>query len=134
MDSEVELDELGGEEEHCCSSLGQRKRRLSVEQVEALEKDFEAESKLDLERKLRLAQELGLRPQQIAVWFQNRRARLKAKRLERDYGALKARHDALKLDVDALRGHREALISQVTANCCPNYSCARFIYWSFGFS
>ncbi|WOL02759.1 homeobox-leucine zipper protein HOX20-like [Canna indica] len=97
----------------CSSSLGQKKRRLSVDQVKALEKDFEKENKLDPERKVRLAQELGLRPRQIAIWFQNRRARWKTKQLERDFDALKACHTALKFDVDSLRGEKEALISEV---------------------
>ncbi|XP_009404034.2 homeobox-leucine zipper protein HOX20-like [Musa acuminata AAA Group] len=111
-------EEMEWDDELCSngsSSLGQKKRRLSVDQVKALEKDFEVMNKLDPERKVRLAHELGLRPRQIAVWFQNRRARWKTKQLERDYGALKARHDALKLDVDALRGDKEALMDEMRA-------------------
>ncbi|XP_042442374.1 homeobox-leucine zipper protein HOX13-like [Zingiber officinale] len=101
------------EEEELCSygqsSLGEKKRRLSVDQVKALEKNFEVENKLDPERKVRLAQEVGLQPRQVAIWFQNRRARWKTKQLERDYAVLKARHDSLKLDYDALRREKEAL-------------------------
>lgn len=105
-----------GEEELCSygqSSLGEKKRRLSVDQVKALEKNFEVENKLDPERKVRLAQEVGLQPRQVAIWFQNRRARWKTKQLERDYAVLKARHDALKLDYDALRCEKEALEGNV---------------------
>ncbi|XP_074571233.1 homeobox-leucine zipper protein HOX13-like isoform X2 [Curcuma longa] len=105
-----------GEEELCSygqSSLGEKKRRLSVDQVKALEKNFEVENKLDPERKARLAQEVGLQPRQVAIWFQNRRARWKTKQLERDYAVLKARHDALKLDFDALRREKEALQGNV---------------------
>ncbi|XP_042449857.1 homeobox-leucine zipper protein HOX4-like isoform X1 [Zingiber officinale] len=105
-----------GEEELCSygqSSLGEKKRRLSVDQVKALEKNFETENKLDPERKVRLAQEVGLQPRQVAIWFQNRRARWKTKQLERDYAVLKARHDALKLDFDALRQEKEALEGNV---------------------
>ncbi|RWW20578.1 hypothetical protein GW17_00015310, partial [Ensete ventricosum] len=117
LDGTEELD--GCEEEELCgtglSGLGEKKRRLSVEQVKALEKNFEVENKLDPERKLRLAQDLGLQPRQVAVWFQNRRARWKTKQLERDYGALKARHDALNLDCDALRRDNEALLASTKA-------------------
>ncbi|WOK93348.1 hypothetical protein Cni_G02045 [Canna indica] len=109
------MDEV--EEEEFCSygqsSLGEKKRRLSIDQVKALEKNFEVENKLDPERKVRLAQEVGLQPRQVAIWFQNRRARWKTKQLERNYGVLKARHDALKLDYDALLRDKEALEANV---------------------
>lgn len=92
---------------------GSKKRRLSSEQVKALEKNFEVENKLEPERKARLAHELGLQPRQVAVWFQNRRARWKTKTLERDYGSLKASYDALRVDYDSLLRDKEALLAQV---------------------
>ncbi|XP_052111516.1 homeobox-leucine zipper protein ATHB-6 [Arachis duranensis] len=91
----------------------EKKRRLSVEQVKALEKNFEVENKLEPERKVKLAQELGLQPRQVAVWFQNRRARWKTKQLERDYGVLKNNYDALKVNHDALKQDNDALHKQV---------------------
>ncbi|THU52573.1 hypothetical protein C4D60_Mb10t05380 [Musa balbisiana] len=107
------MEEMECEEELCSNGLGEKKRRLSMVQAKALEKNFEVENKLDPARKLRLAQDLGLQPRQVAVWFQNRRARWKTKQLERDYGNLKAQHDALKLDCDALRHDKEALIAEI---------------------
>lgn len=95
------------------SGGSEKKRRLSPDQVRALEKNFEVENKLEPERKSRLAQELGLQPRQVAVWFQNRRARWKTKQLERDYGALKSRYDALRLDYDALVRDKDGLLSEV---------------------
>ncbi|KAL5992555.1 hypothetical protein ACLOJK_013474 [Asimina triloba] len=106
----------GLEEEDCveeASQVSEKKRRLSVEQVKALEKNFEVENKLEPERKVKLAQELGLQPRQVAVWFQNRRARWKTKQLERDYGVLKANYDALKLSYDALCHDKEALHAEI---------------------
>ena len=50
-----------------------------MDQVKALEKNFEVENKLEPERKVKLALELGLQPGQVAVWFQNRRSRWKTK-------------------------------------------------------
>ncbi|KAJ0981378.1 hypothetical protein J5N97_009633 [Dioscorea zingiberensis] len=91
-----------------------KKRRLGAEQVRELERSFEAESKLDPERKTRLARELGLEPRQVAVWFQNRRARWKARRLERDYKSLSAARDALELDVDTLRRETALLVMEAT--------------------
>ncbi|WOK96256.1 hypothetical protein Cni_G04963 [Canna indica] len=105
----------GGDEELCGAVAGRggKKRRLSAEQVRALEKNFEVENKLEPERKVRLAKELGLQPRQVAVWFQNRRARWKTKQLERDYSDLKATYDALRVDFDALHRDKESLLSQI---------------------
>ncbi|KAJ8772089.1 hypothetical protein K2173_027266 [Erythroxylum novogranatense] len=88
----------------------EKKRRLSLEQVKSLEKNFEVENKLEPERKLRLAEELGLQPRQVAIWFQNRRARWKTKQLEKEYVALKAGYEALKLDYSNLEQQNEALL------------------------
>ncbi|KAJ8765608.1 hypothetical protein K2173_014730 [Erythroxylum novogranatense] len=106
----------GLEEEGCIEESGhvaEKKRRLSVDQVKALEKNFEVENKLEPERKVKLAQELGLQPRQVAVWFQNRRARWKTKQLERDYGHLKATYESLKVNYDTLQHDNEALLKEI---------------------
>ncbi|KAJ4911597.1 putative homeobox-leucine zipper protein ATHB-51 [Raphanus sativus] len=46
-------------------------------------------------RKLKLSKELRLQPRQIAVWFQNRRARWKVKDLEESYDSLKQEYDVV---------------------------------------
>ncbi|KAG6535676.1 homeobox-leucine zipper protein HOX4-like isoform X2 [Zingiber officinale] len=109
----LEEDESMEEEVYGGGGHGAKKRRLRTEQVRALEKSFEADNKLEPERKVRLAQELELQPRQVAVWFQNRRARWKTKQLEHDYAALKASHDALRLDCDALVRDKDSLLAEI---------------------
>lgn len=107
----------GLEEEDSFEEAGQvaaeKKRRLSITQVKALEKNFEVENKLEPERKVQIAEELGLQPRQVAIWFQNRRARWKTKQLEKDYALLKASYDALKHDYSNLEQEKEALTVKV---------------------
>jgi homeobox-leucine zipper protein len=107
------LDEEGCSVEESGGHIAEKKRRLGVDQVKALEKSFEVENKLEPERKVKLAQDLGLQPRQVAVWFQNRRARWKTKNLERDYGVLKANYDSLKLNYDSLQRDNEKLLNEI---------------------
>ncbi|XP_075500274.1 homeobox-leucine zipper protein ATHB-13-like [Primulina tabacum] len=95
--------------------LGEKKRRLNLEQVKALEKCFELGNKLAPERKMRLARALGLQPRQVAIWFQNRRARLKTKQLEKDYDVLKRQFEALQSDNNALKSQNKKLQLQLLA-------------------
>ncbi|KAK1406378.1 hypothetical protein QVD17_41672 [Tagetes erecta] len=88
-----------------------RKKKMSSEQLEALENSFQMEMKLDPDRKMKLAQQLGVQPRQIAVWFQNRRARWKAKQLERLYDALKQEFDVVFREKQKLQDEVLALRS-----------------------
>ncbi|TXG59595.1 hypothetical protein EZV62_014168 [Acer yangbiense] len=82
--------------------LGAKKRKLTEEQVTLLEMNFGNEHKLETERKDKLAVELGLHPRQVAIWFQNRRARYKNKQLEDEYMCLKKAHDSAVIQKCAL--------------------------------
>ncbi|GMP33529.1 hypothetical protein CsSME_00006811 [Camellia sinensis var. sinensis] len=91
----------------------EKKRRLTPDQVQFLERNFEADNKLEPERKIQLAKDLGLQPRQVAIWFQNRRARWKTKHLEKDYEALQASYNSLKADYDGLVKEKDKLKAKV---------------------
>ncbi|MCO5577164.1 hypothetical protein L7F22_030988 [Adiantum nelumboides] len=95
--------------------MKRRSKRLSGEQVRALEKAFKESNKLGLERKGKLARELNLQARQIAVWFQNRRARCKTKQMENDYDGLKHHLDSLTAQRDQLLQDKERLQAQVSS-------------------
>ncbi|CAN0925930.1 Homeobox-leucine zipper protein ATHB-13 [Linum grandiflorum] len=97
------------------SLAGEKKRRLNMEQVKTLEKNFELGNKLEPERKMQLARALGLQPRQVAIWFQNRRARWKTKQLEKDYDLLKRQYEAVKADNDALQSQNQKLHAELVA-------------------
>lgn len=113
----------------------EKKRRLTVDQVQFLEKSFEVENKLEPERKIQLAKDLGLQPRQVAIWFQNRRARWKTKQLEKDYDVLQNSYNSLKADYDNLFKEKEKLkaevnfISQISLNLSW-LNCSDFASWA----
>ncbi|KAG8083160.1 hypothetical protein GUJ93_ZPchr0014g47293 [Zizania palustris] len=83
----------GGSDEEdggCSIDGGSRKKlRLSKDQSAVLEDSFREHPTLNPRQKAALAQQLGLRPRQVEVWFQNRRARTKLKQTEVDCEFLK---------------------------------------------
>uniref|UniRef100_A0ACD5X1V1 Uncharacterized protein n=1 Tax=Avena sativa TaxID=4498 RepID=A0ACD5X1V1_AVESA len=66
-----------------------KKLRLTKEQSALLEDRFKEHSTLNPKQKVALAKQLNLRPRQVEVWFQNRRARTKLKQTEVDCEFLK---------------------------------------------
>jgi hypothetical protein len=89
----------------------EKKKRLTSEQMESLESSFQEEIKLDPQRKIKLSKELGLQPRQIAVWFQNRRARWKTKQLEQLY-------DSLKHQFNVVSKEKQQLQDEVCKHMC----------------
>ncbi|EYU33472.1 hypothetical protein MIMGU_mgv1a024502mg [Erythranthe guttata] len=88
------------------------KRRFSDEQIQSLETTFGTESRPELRLKHHLADKLGLQPRQIAIWFQNKRARSKSKMIEQEYSELKSSYDNLALQFEALRKENQTLLIQ----------------------
>nr|GEV44921.1 homeobox-leucine zipper protein HOX11-like [Tanacetum cinerariifolium] len=71
------------------NGISRKKLRLSKVQSAYLEESFKEHNTLNPKQKLALAERLNLRPRQVEVWFQNRRARTKLKQTEVDYEYLK---------------------------------------------
>ncbi|KAL0397705.1 UNVERIFIED_CONTAM: Homeobox-leucine zipper protein HAT3 [Sesamum calycinum] len=76
--SSLEMEDDGGD------ASGRKKLRLSKEQAAVLEETFKEHNTLNPKQKMALAKQLNLRPRQVEVWFQNRRARTKLKQTEVD--------------------------------------------------
>ncbi|GLT79811.1 hypothetical protein SLA2020_512850 [Shorea laevis] len=91
----------------------ENKRRFSDEQIRSLELMFENETRLEPQQKLELAKDLGLQPRQVAIWFQNKRARWKSKQLEKDYSILQANYNRLVSQFESLDKEKQALQIQV---------------------
>jgi len=92
---------------------GMMKKRFSEEQIKSLESMFATQTKLEPRQKLQLARDLSLQPRQVAIWFQNKRARWKSKQLERQYAALRDDYDALLASYDQLKKDKLALLNQL---------------------
>ncbi|KAL1553654.1 homeobox-leucine zipper protein ATHB-17-like isoform X1 [Salvia divinorum] len=87
-----------------------KKLRLTKDQSRRLEQSFLQNQALNPKEKEALAMELRLKPRQVEVWFQNRRARSKMKQteveceyLKRWLGALTEQNRKLQKEVEELR-------------------------------
>ncbi|KAK1615056.1 hypothetical protein QYE76_020573 [Lolium multiflorum] len=80
-----------------------KKLRLTGEQAALMEKSFRAHNVLSHDEKHDLARRLGLKPRQVEVWFQNRRARTKLKQTEIDCELLRRWCEHLSDDNERLR-------------------------------
>ncbi|KZV53315.1 hypothetical protein F511_07609 [Dorcoceras hygrometricum] len=78
-----------GSDEDYENGMSRKKLRLTKEQSSFLEDSFKEHNTLNPRQKLSLAKQLNLRPRQVEVWFQNRRARTKLKQTEVDCEYLK---------------------------------------------
>jgi len=88
----------GGSDDEDGGAASRKKLRLSKEQSALLEESFKHHSTLNPKQKNALAKQLNLRPRQVEVWFQNRRARTKLKQTEVDCELLKRCCETLTIE------------------------------------
>ena len=90
-DEEVELERVSNSRvsEEDDEGSPRKKLRLNKAQFATLEDSFKEHSTLTPKQKQTLAEKLNLKPRQVEVWFQNRRARTKLKQTEVDCELLK---------------------------------------------
>lgn len=88
-DLDIDRDGSRGISDEEDGETSRKKLRLSKDQSAILEESFKEHNTLNPKQKLALAKQLGLRPRQVEVWFQNRRARTKLKQTEVDCEFLK---------------------------------------------
>ncbi|KAG1359276.1 putative homeobox-leucine zipper protein HAT1 [Cocos nucifera] len=103
-----------------------KKLRLSKEHSAVLEESFKEHNSLNPKQKIALARQLNLRPRQVEVWFQNRRARTKVKQTEVDCEYLKRwcerltqENRRLLKEVAELRALKLPLPTQLPGNMMP---------------
>lgn len=88
-------------------------KRFTDEQVKLLESMFKIGTKIEPREKLKLARDLGLQPRQVAIWFQNKRARWKSKQLEHEYRILQSKFDNLNMQYESLKAEKERLLIEL---------------------
>ncbi|KAI6677135.1 hypothetical protein NL676_037931 [Syzygium grande] len=118
----------GGMEDEEESSHGgppRKKLRLTKEQSRLLEESFRQNHTLNPKQKEALAMQLKLRPRQVEVWFQNRRARSKLKQtemeceyLKRWFGSLTEQNRRLQREVEELRALKVGPPTVISPHTC----------------
>ncbi|XWS22829.1 hypothetical protein CRYUN_Cryun29cG0069500 [Craigia yunnanensis] len=112
-------------EEESCNGAPRKKLRLTKEQSRLLEESFRQNHTLNPKQKEALALLLKLRPRQVEVWFQNRRARSKLKQtemeceyLKRWFGSLTEQNRRLQREVEELRAMKVGPPTVISPHSC----------------
>ncbi|XAR70096.1 hypothetical protein NMG60_11026848 [Bertholletia excelsa] len=113
IDTEVSLPAEDKQPHPEATTRKSSQRRFTDEQIRFLESMYKTEPRPELQIKHQLADKLGLHPRQVAIWFQNKRARSKSKLMERDYKMLKNSYDKLASKLDLLKEENQSLLLQL---------------------
>ncbi|RDY09523.1 Homeobox-leucine zipper protein ATHB-17, partial [Mucuna pruriens] len=108
-----------------------KKLRLTKEQSRLLEESFRQNHTLNPKQKESLAMQLKLRPRQVEVWFQNRRARdamqcrsklkqteMECEYLKRWFGSLSEQNRRLQREVEELRAMKVGPPTVISPHSC----------------
>ncbi|CAN4124049.1 unnamed protein product [Withania somnifera] len=136
-DGSINEEEEEEEEESCngtnihgaLCSPPRKKLRLTKQQSYLLEESFRQNHTLNPKQKEALATQLELKPRQVEVWFQNRRARSKLKQTEMECGYLKRwfvslteQNIRLKNEVEELRAMKVGPPTVLSPHSCQPLS------------
>ncbi|XVF52028.1 hypothetical protein PTKIN_Ptkin04bG0232400 [Pterospermum kingtungense] len=90
-----------------------RYHRHTTRQIQEMEAVFKECPHPDDKQRMRLSQDLGLKPRQVKFWFQNRRTQIKSQQDRSDNVILRAENESLKNDFYRLQAELSKLV-------CPN--------------
>ncbi|GLJ12320.1 hypothetical protein SUGI_0188660 [Cryptomeria japonica] len=96
-------DDYGGASSTGRKHLGKRHTRYNSSQVEIMEEFFKVCQHPDEKERLELSNRLGLTPQQIKFWFQNRRTQVKVQQDRTVNAFLHTENERLRMDILALQ-------------------------------
>ncbi|GMI63883.1 homeobox-7, HOMEODOMAIN GLABROUS 5 [Hibiscus trionum] len=113
--SELQAEDKPGNEENSSQQPLKKKRyhRHTARQIQELEAVFKECPHPDDKQRMRLSQELGLKPRQVKFWFQNRRTQMKAQQDRSENAILRAENENLKNEFYRLQAELCKLV-------CPN--------------
>uniref|UniRef100_A0A2N9GWN3 Homeobox domain-containing protein n=1 Tax=Fagus sylvatica TaxID=28930 RepID=A0A2N9GWN3_FAGSY len=112
--SEQVEEKSGNEQETEQPPKKKRYHRHTARQIQEMEALFKECPHPDDKQRLKLSQELGLKPRQVKFWFQNRRTQMKAQHDRADNVILKAENESLRNENYRLQ---TALRNVVCPNC-----------------
>ncbi|XP_010245213.1 PREDICTED: homeobox-leucine zipper protein ROC3-like isoform X2 [Nelumbo nucifera] len=104
----------GDEQENKQQPKKKRYHRHTARQIQEMEALFKECPHPDDKQRMKLSQELGLKPRQVKFWFQNRRTQMKAQQDRADNVLLRAENENLKNENFRLQA---ALRNVICPNC-----------------
>ncbi|EOY25185.1 hypothetical protein SCA6_005530 [Theobroma cacao] len=110
-----QVEEKSGNEQESTEQPPKKKRyhRHTARQIQEMEAVFKECPHPDDKQRMKLSQELGLKPRQVKFWFQNRRTQMKAQQDRSDNVILRAENESLKNEFYRLQAELSKLV-------CPN--------------